>query len=319
MNEPTLSDIRKIIKQAIPDNIVISFQRASLGNLNWVYIIDLERVPHKIVAKVVYRPSRDQRQVMAKEVNIIKLLNQKQVVGVPQLITYDNSKKVVPWTYLLESHIDGSPIIERTDLTEEKLTPIIKKVAKFITQIQAIKEPEITEFEPDSPDYASFSEYVQDKAPEYLKICQSSDRIPAQLVQDGYQLLIDQAIKIDDQEFVLSHSDISSHNVLIKDNQLAGIVDYEAVQTFPPEFDLVTSYHEFLNKYPAAWQLLLKEYSDNNSVPNNFPERLNILMLYRALRYLRCIVKYDLWNYLEGDIARMQEVVDGSFIKTIKI
>jgi len=318
MNKPTLADIRKIIHQALPDNIVLSFQQASLGNLNWVYFIDLEKPPHKVVAKIVYRPSRDQRQVMAKEVKIIKLLNQQKVAGVPQIIFYNNSKKIVPWTYLIESYIDGLPLIECSYFNEAIPEKVILAMVRFITQIQTIKESKITEFEAGSPDYVSFSEYVQDRAPEYLKICQSSDRIPSQLVQDGYQLLTDQAKLINDQKFVLCHCDVSSHNVLIKDNQLAGIIDYEAAQTFLPEFDLVTSYHEFLNKYPAAWQLLLKEYRNKSLVPKNFAERMNIVMVYRSLRYLSRVVKYNLWNYLEGDIARMQEVVDGSFIKTIK-
>lgn len=318
MNEPTLTDIRKIIHQAFPHNIVLSFKRASLGNLNWVYIIDLEQLPYKAVAKVVYRPERDQRQVMAKEVDLIKRLNQKNVIGVPSLIAYDNSKQVVPWTYLVESFIDGTPIIEQADLTETELRPVVKDIAKFISQIQTIKEPEITEFEKGASEYYSLADYVQDKAPEYLKLCQKTDKIPVQLVQDGYQLIIEGAKTINDKEFVLCHSDVSSHNVLIKNNKLAGIVDYEAVQTFTPEFDLVTAYHEFLNKYPTCWQLLLEDYIKQNSVPDNFPERMNIIMAYRALRYLSRVVKYDLWDYLEGDIARMQEVVDGTFIKSIK-
>jgi len=63
---------------------------------------------------------------------------------------------------------------------------------------------------------------------------------------------------------------------------------------------------------------LLREYVKLNKVPDNFPERLNIVMGYRSFRYLYIAIKNQIWQYFDNDVKRMEEVLDGRFLKTIK-
>jgi len=138
------------------------------------------------------------------------------------------------------------------------------------------------------------------------------------LMKDSRDFVLKESKKIKDKEFVLNHSDVSSNNILIKNNKFVGIIDFESTQTMTPEFDLVTFYHEFLCHYPKLWQLLLKEYVKLNKVPKDFKERLNIIMAYRSLRYLYIAEKNKIYYYLKRDIIRMRETLDGTFLRTIK-
>jgi len=56
---------------------------------------------------------------------------------------------------------------------------------------------------------------------------------------------------------------------------------------------------------------LLREYVKLNKVPDNFPERLNIVMGYRSFRYLYIAIKNQIWQYFDNDVKRMEEVLDG--------
>jgi len=318
IDQPTLLQIKKIIGLVFPKAQVTGFNRTSLGNVNWVYIIKLKNPVKKLVLKVVYRKDREEQGILAKEVEVISLLNEKKVKGVPKVIEFDCGKKTAPWVYMLESFLEGCPIIECHENYQEKdLESMIKSVARLISGFQKIKYRKITEFEKQRPEFKTFPDYARFYLDKYCRVCDSYGKMPKTLIGRARKFVDKESTKITNREFVLNHSDVSSHNILLKNKKFSGIVDFEATQTMVPEFDLVTFYHEFLWRYPRLWILLLREYVKLNRVPANFPERLNIIMGYRSLRYLYIAVKNQIYQYLPGDIKRMEEVLNGEFIKTI--
>jgi len=319
MQQPTIVDIQKLVAAHFPELTVNSFQRTSLGNINWVYFV--ETAQKRLVVKVVYRKDREEQEILAKEAEIIQKLNQQNIKGVPKLYAFDPSQKLAPFIYLIEEYLPGEPFIsQEKKLKQADLPPIIKEMAEYMTALQQIKLAKITEFEKTRPEFTSFKDYVEKFAPKYYQVAVESKKLDQKLCADSLDFIKEKAGKIQDTSFVLAHSDISSHNILLDDhNQMIGVIDYEAAQTLTPEYDLVTSYHEFLHRYPGMWNLLLQEYVKMNKIPPNFKERLNIIMGYRAWRYLYVAIKNQIWQYLPGDIKRMEEVLDGSFSKTIKI
>ncbi|PIS42946.1 MAG: hypothetical protein COT24_00930 [Candidatus Kerfeldbacteria bacterium CG08_land_8_20_14_0_20_40_16] len=319
IQKPKLVQIQKVVKNVFPKAKVINFKRTSLGNINWVYVVKVANPSKKIILKVVYRKDREEQEILAKENKIIGILNDKKIEGIPKVIDFNHSKKDVPWVYMIESYLDGYPIIERqASIKGRDFKGIIKKLAKIITGFHKIRYKKITEFEKLRPEFTSFPVYLEAYLEKYCLICNAYSKMPKQLIQDANEFLLRESPKIKDKQFVLNHCDASSHNILIKGNKFVGLVDFEAAQTMTPEFDLVTCYHEFLWRYPKLWQLLLKEYVKYNKIPKDFKERLNIVMGYRSLRYLYIAVKNKIFQYMEGDIQRMKEVLDGSFLKTIK-
>jgi len=319
IKQPTIKQVQTIVSKIYPQAIVLNYKKAGLGNMNWVYIVDLINSPRRLILKIVWRKDREEDEILIKEAKIIKKLNQNRIQGIPELIDLNYVKKDVPFVYLLESYLKGLPLIDcYKKMKSAELKQMIKKVAMLITEIQKIKYKKISEFEKNRPEYKSFTSYIKNSALKHYKVCLASKKMDKSFVDDSYDFVLEESKKIKDKEFVLNHSDFSSHNILIYQNKFSGIIDFEDVQSMTPEFDLVTFYHEFLWKKPELWPLLLQEYVKANKVPKDFKERLNIVMGYRSFRYIYIAIKNKIFQYLKNDIIRMEEVLDGRFLKTIK-
>ena len=140
IQKPKLVQIQKVVKNVFPKAKVINFKRTSLGNINWVYVVKVANPSKKIILKVVYRKDREEQEILAKENKIIGILNDKKIEGIPKVIDFNHSKKDVPWVYMIESYLDGYPIIERqASIKGRDFKGIIKKLAKIITGFHKIR------------------------------------------------------------------------------------------------------------------------------------------------------------------------------------
>ena len=61
--EPNLSHLSKIISRVYPKAKIINFQKAGLSNMNWVYFVDIDNPPKKVILKVVFRKDREEDEI----------------------------------------------------------------------------------------------------------------------------------------------------------------------------------------------------------------------------------------------------------------
>lgn len=318
IKEPTLEQVQVVVKKLSPDFVVGSFNKAPEGNINWVYFINLIKPKITLVLKIAWRPERVDQEILKKEAFIIQLLNKRKIKLAPRLLAFDQSKKDLPYDYLIESFLPGQCLMNCfKTMPAGNLTQIIQNSARFIKQVQTATFNRITEFEPQRPEFKSFAEYVNHFTPRHARICLGTNKISKQLVKNAEAFILANAPLIKDKKFVLNYGDVSCRNFLVYHHKLSGALDFEASQTMVPEFDLVTFYHEFLWQCPEQWPVFLRAYAQHTALPSDFKQRLNIVMGYRSLRYLSIAIKHKIYTYLKGDIIRMEEVLNGRFIKTL--
>ena len=100
----------------------------------------------------------------------------------------------------------------------------------------------------------------------------------------------------------LGHGDYGINNILIKDNSVSGILDWEHAHIGNPAYDL--GYFHPMADSLASWSVFLDEYADTG-VPMPDQDQINYSILLGATRVgvMVCQVRKAFLNNLETGMA----------------
>lgn len=314
-----------VTKNWLPDNIIQTMTEKALGHTpstfsatplsggfcSAVYLInaDGEKLVLKVASDDSVKVMRHERAYIPTEVQMLKLLNESADIPMPKLLFYDDSRTVCNVPYFFMSFIEGSPLSDNKDITDEQGLAVqeeMGRITRNICNISAEKFgiPGIPESECDRN-----SEFV------YLLIDwllldfeeESTQDLPG-ITPNDLRKLIKSFSGVLDTAVVPKyiHTDTWPGNVMVKDGKLTGLVDFAAVLCGDPIMS--HDFHEFGDApYPGFLRGYgISELSADEKIRNQ---------VYRVWHRLGMVVERVYRKYSDPG---MYEWVIGEFFKEVR-
>lgn len=223
-------------------------------------VLAVEDVPESFSSSVYKIKLIDQRTVYIKiPYSKVKLQREftvleriRNIIPVPQVLDYWEGNEDVVGALLL-SAINGMPISEKVDGT------LAFDIGVHHAKLHAIV--------PNEDDYKSPIPNVYDQWSEFIKrqftsFAEDVKEVIDQRLYELSMLHFDQQMKLlpppDGPSFI--HMDFRPGNILVRDNQVAGIIDFESVRIGSTELDFTKINRDIFLKYPGTMEAYQRGY-----------------------------------------------------------
>jgi aminoglycoside phosphotransferase (APT) family kinase protein len=219
-------------------------------------------------------------------------------VPVPEVITLDESRRIVPYDYLITTRLPGRNVYESRHLLDEHQTrELAWEAGKFLADLHEIEFNgwgKLSEIEADPfPNWPAYFFYYVKR---YLRPAHRHNMLSV-VTLSQLELIIDRyggaLFQVD--RAVLVHSDYHYENILQVDGRITGIVDFEWCYAGDPSADFVPS-NDREDMLPGSEDSFLEGYINTRSLPEGQEQRI---ALYRLFLELEMVVTYQRINNRE--------------------
>jgi aminoglycoside phosphotransferase (APT) family kinase protein len=303
--------LSSIIKQATGSNPV-SIIKVIRGEVNEVYDITTQSG-----ISIVIRISRSQKpRFYAEEWS----LNRCLAIGIPVPKIILLTSQVVDGqqlTFCVENKLPGTPLKDLLNPTPTQIQSLVVQSGVLLSQIHSvIPDAGFGGLNHDGVGkYQSWSEYLLEVVDNQDAIRDSgakSGLTPHTLSQAFGILQSHVSLTLDVTPHLL-HGDYSSKHLLVSNDVISGIIDFENCKSGDPVWDFAWWNYFFAQQYPLAW--LIAGYIQKSQLPRNFEQKL---LLYKIRLGLELIYYYEKENnysgmdhskqQLEADTAKFQSL-----------
>lgn len=222
------------------------FTKVDVGFTNTVYSID---------DQYILKVCTDQNNETAFKLESQLYKHFRSLLPVPQLITYDESKSIMPNNYMLYHRIDGDNLYNVWhELTNEMRKSLIKQLCAILKTIintdtadllrsTSLKQP------------SSWKEVILDRITKYTEVCQHAGTISDQDVNAIKEFVAKYSHCLDEQRMALVYWDAHFDNVLVKGGTIVGLLDFERTELASIDFtlDIVRRMVNFPKKYMSEY------------------------------------------------------------------
>lgn len=230
-----LSDdtIEKMYRRAFSDSGELKITALSGGFFSSVYLI--ENGDNKVVLKVGTKSNVKvmwhETAYIATEAEMLKLIGGKTDIAMPEMLFYDDGGEICDVPYFFMSYIDGKPLNDTEGLTAEQYGNIKYEVGRLTRQITDIPAqrfgiPNISEsFCNRNSDFVIllFEKLLDDLEQKGGKLKGISNSELMKLI-GSFKAQLDTADKP-----CLIHTDTWNGNVMVKNGEFSGIIDFAAI------------------------------------------------------------------------------------------
>jgi Ser/Thr protein kinase RdoA (MazF antagonist) len=288
-------EINNILKLLYGGNHVIEgIEKSSQCFNNEVYFINLKNPSKKIVIKFI--KSKINENNIKKEYNLLKLFQEKNIdLNFPEIIYYDFSKKLISESFIVMDRIEGKTLNEiYDDLPNKK--EIYFQLGKIIGAINSITYDYYGYLNEDltlkeNYKYLDWKDEQIKKINKYLDAIKNEEYITSEFNEKNKKILnLSKKILDDELSPCLCHGDLSFSNVIINDNKINALIDYEFTYSGAPIYDLFKSIKNFKKLYNYR-ENLIEGYCKFKKVPKNWE---NLMWIYHWMERLNWL--YDLDN-----------------------
>lgn len=274
------------------DNLHISI--LSGGMKNAVYLLDDGEF--KIVLKIA--PQNETKMITVDrnifwwEATMLKYM-EKLNIPTPKLLNYDDSCSICDTPYIFMSYINGENYLSiKENLDQETINNIEFQLGSITQKISSIKSSNF--FLPSNPTkkFKDNFEFVYYIFEQLLKDANEKEQsISSEICNEIKMILISRKDSLNNIESIsLTHTDIWDGNIIVKDGNVAGIVDFSDLYFCD---ELMTFYfHTIDGKMSSSF---LEGYGYNNKILN-YDEKIRI-EIYRMYVILKMIVDCKLKQY----------------------
>lgn len=225
------------------------------------YIIKTSKKQKKYILKIFF--SREQNY--KKEIKLLKRLREDGITPVPKIYRFSNDKIIENREYAIYEYMEGKTIGQAISEGYELEEDFVRDVAKYLAKIHSCKFSKVGFLDEDlnlkeelPPLVLWYEKYMGNNAKKRL----GKDIINKikQIVKRNEEILYEL-----DENIRLVHGDFQGTNILVKDNKLSGILDWEFAMAGHPLADIgqFFRYEEYFNK--NLIQVFEEEYNKNSS------------------------------------------------------
>lgn len=304
------SEIEKMYRRAFSDSGEIKISALSGGFCSSVYLIDSgkNKVVLKVGTKRNVKVMWHETAYIATEAQMLKLIGGKTDIAMPEMLFCDESRKVCDVPYFFMSFIDGKPLNDTEGLTAEQYGNIKYEVGRLTRQITDIPAqrfgiPGIAEsFCDRNSDLVIllFEKLLEDLEQKGGKL-KSISHSELMMLIGCYKAQLDTADKP-----CLIHTDTWNGNVMVKNGEFSGIIDFAAILYGDPLMS--HDFHDF-GEINADF---LKGYGKTDF--SN--DELIRIQIYKVWQRLGMIIEKV---YREYEDKNLYSWVDGEFEKEVEI
>lgn len=304
------SEIEKMYRRAFSDSGEIKISALSGGFCSSVYLIDSgkNKVVLKVGTKSNVKVMWHETAYIATEAQMLKLIGGKTDIAMPELLFYDESGEICDVPYFFMSFIDGKPLNDTEGLTAEQYGNIKYEVGRLTRKITDMPArcfgiPNITDsFCNRNSDFVIllFEKLLADleqkggalKSISYDELMKLIGKFRAQLDTADKPCLI--------------HTDTWNGNVMVKDGEFSGIIDFAAILYGDPLMS--HDFHDF-GEINADF---LRGYGKTEFDK----DELIRIQIYKIWQRLGMIVEKV---YREYEDKNLYSWVDGEFDKEVEV
>lgn len=302
--------IEMMYRRAFPDSRELKITALSGGFCSSVYLVESGK--NKVVLKVGTENSVKvmwhETAYIATEAQMLKLIGEKTDIAMPEMLFYDESGEICDVPYFFMSFIDGKPLNDTEGITAEQYADIKYEVGRLTRKI--------TDMPAQRFGIPNIADSFCDKNSDFVILL--FEKLLADLEQKGgalksishgelmkligkFRTQLDTADKP-----CLIHTDTWNGNVMVKDGEFSGIIDFAAILYGDPlmshdfhDFGEINA--DFLRGYGKA------EFDKDELIR---------IQIYKVWQRLGMIVEKV---YREYEDKNLYSWVDGEFDKEVEL
>lgn len=302
--------IEKMYRRAFSDSGELKITALSGGFCSSVYLVESGK--NKVVLKVGTENSVKvmwhETAYIATEAQMLKLIGGKTDIAMPEMLFYDESRKVCDVPYFFMSFIDGKPLNDTEGLTAEQYGNIKYEVGRLTRKI--------TDMPAQRFGIPNIADSFCDKNSDFVILL--FEKLLADLEQKGGALKsisYDELMKLIGKfraqldtadKPCLIHTDTWNGNVMVKDGEFSGIIDFAAILYGDPLMS--HDFHDFGEMNADFLRGYGKTEFDT--------DELIRIQIYKIWQRLGMIVEKV---YREYEDKNLYSWVDGEFDKEVEV
>jgi aminoglycoside phosphotransferase (APT) family kinase protein len=257
-----------------------SFNKIESGFTNQVYLID-----DIFILKIC--SDKNNERAFRQEAILYRYFIGK--LPVPELILYDDSKKVFKKNFMIYYKIKGDTLYSIWhNLSQETRRDLVKQLCKLLKKINSTNFKELPK-ELGFKTQIDWKNFMLSKIETYLSISQIMGTLSHAEITKIKNFVNFNAGVLEKQELALVYWDPHFDNVLVKDNKIVGLIDFERTQIASIDFvlDTVKRMVDFPKKYMSQSLELLANAEDYQDLlvwyEEFYPELFSFTNLKRRL------------------------------------
>lgn len=255
------SIVGKLFEGILEEKNIINVIPVNEGCRTTNYIVQTNQARKKYVLKIFFSTEQNYK----KEIKLLTKLKENETIPVNKVYKISSDEIIQNKEYAIYEYIEGKTIgqaISEGYVLEETL---VRDVAKYLAKIHSYKfnktgflDENLNIREELPPLISWYENFMGDRAQKRLgkNIIEKINSI----VKENKKILIQL-----DEDIRLVHGDFQGTNILVKDNRLSGILDWEFAMAGHPLADIgqFFRYEEYFNK--NLIQEFESEYNKNSS------------------------------------------------------
>ncbi len=271
---------------------VKEFVENNIGEFSSIYIVKLEdkKVVLKIAPKDECRILRYEKYAMRAEVEALTLVKENTNVVVPQVLFYDKTKTRCDGEYFFMEKISGRNFNAlSSELSEEKNGDILYQIGRLNRQINRIENKTFGYLAQKDKQFGSWKKAFGSIASDILSDGKEAD-IKLPLAYGKIENIFSSFLyACDDVKTAkLIHWDLWQGNVLVKNEVITGIIDFERALWGDPLMEYFFRKHAHSRRFFDGYSLNVEELDKNAKI------RSALYDLYLALIW---VIEYHYRDY----------------------
>lgn len=272
--------IGKMVKKATGFDLVQK-SRIIAGEVNEVYDVVTKDSKNAIV-----RISRQGKSNFEVEEKIIRLARMEGVPAPKVLLIEEASSDSENLTFCVEEKIEGETLSKLMGFMDRKmLQSIVSEAGEILSKINAIS---VDSFGPldGLKLFKTWVDYLLDieKRRDEIIIAGKIVGIEANSIDRAYELLSQNKSVLQIEKPYLLHADFGPKHLLVLDNRIVGVLDFESAKGGDPVQDLARIDFFYSRDFPIDW--LKGGYKNKDIFDKNFDLKMKLYRLHLGLGLL---------------------------------
>lgn len=253
--------IIKLFEGILERKNIINITPISEGCRTTNYVIETKEEKRKYILKIFFSKEQNYK----REIKLLSKLRENKNILVPKLYKMNSDKAIQGREYIIYEYIEGKTLGQALSEGYIPKESFVRSVARCLSQIHNYKY--------DRAGFLDENLNIKEELPPLFSWYKNSMGDMAQKrlgknIVDKINRVIKQNEKVLtklDKDIRLVHGDFQGTNILMKDNKLAGILDWEFVMAGHPLADIgqFFRYEEYFNKKLIC--IFEEEYNKNST------------------------------------------------------
>ena len=276
-----------ILKHFPEEKSSITFHPITTGKFNKSYIVKcksrdlvLRIAPPQDIGLIFY-----EKNMMAQEPGIHRIVMEKTCIPVPEIYVYDTSHSIIDSDYLIMERINGITATDAHFLTKNQWDNVLYQVGEYLRELHSVtteKYGYLGEHHPMEPqkDWASAFKVMWNKMVNQIVYVEGYSKVEGQFFTE----LLEKHIEIFEHnpQSSLLHMDIWHQNVILDRNgKVVGIVDWDRALWGDVEIEFAVLDYCGISESPF-W----KGYGKERDTSESAQVRNVFYLLYEIQKYI---------------------------------